>query len=150
MASALCFSSSVPHLAYDHRTGPFRARGTRELRLQARKESSSATGETGSESENVVLRAAWYGSEVLGIVASFFRSAPTAPSTSAEIVEDGLGLVMGRVQVVEAIKKDFDRSYFVTGYLIFFINFFFGALLVKFKYRISRKHNGIIEQNNVY
>lgn len=118
MASALCFSSSIPHLGSGHRTAPLRARGTGGLRLHARKESSPATGETGSESENVVLRAAWYGSEVLGIVASFFRSAPQTPPTSSEIgVEDWPGSVTGQAQVVEAIKKDFDRSYFVTGNL---------------------------------
>lgn len=64
-----------------------------------------------------MLKLAWYGSELLGIVASFFRPAPP-PAPVEELTGDGevLGSVT-RAQVVEAIKEDFQRSYFVTGNL---------------------------------
>ncbi|XP_020261836.1 uncharacterized protein LOC109837872 [Asparagus officinalis] len=128
MASSSLCGSPIAHLiGAGHRVPLFRfiqlnsSRRTGSIRLHAREESSPPTGETGTDSENAVLRAAWYGSEILGIVASFFRSAPP-PSSSAtpeiEIeTEEGLGSVAGRAQVVEAIKQDFDRSYFVTGNL---------------------------------
>ncbi|KAK8965259.1 hypothetical protein KSP40_PGU019771 [Platanthera guangdongensis] len=73
----------------------------------------SSLGDGGSSSENTVLRIAWYGSELLGITASIFRPAPPQIEI-AEIAEDGLDLP-DRAQIVEAIKDDFRRSYFVTG-----------------------------------
>ncbi|KAK8916663.1 hypothetical protein KSP39_PZI022901 [Platanthera zijinensis] len=75
----------------------------------------SSPGDGGSSSENTVLRIAWYGSELLGIAASIFRPAPPQIEIS-EIAEDGLDLP-DRAQIVEAIKDDFRRSYFVTGNL---------------------------------
>ncbi|KAJ1272357.1 hypothetical protein BS78_06G195800 [Paspalum vaginatum] len=65
-----------------------------------------------SRSQNAVLKAAWYGSELLGIAASLFRPAPS----SAE--EGGAAAAaLDRGGVVDAIKEDFARSYFVTGNL---------------------------------
>ncbi|KAL6882687.1 hypothetical protein ACP4OV_011377 [Aristida adscensionis] len=72
-------------------------------------------GEASPGSENAVLKAAWYGSELLGIAASFFRpSSPPSPdgADTGEAEEP-----LGRAGVVEAIKDDFARSYFVTGNL---------------------------------
>ncbi|XP_078446210.1 nuclear transport factor 2 (NTF2) family protein [Wolffia australiana] len=70
----------------------------------------------GSQSENVVLKAAWYGSEILGIAASFFRPAsenrPQREQTPVGAEELGSP---GRDRVVEAIRLDFQRFYFVTG-----------------------------------
>ncbi|CAH9098169.1 unnamed protein product [Cuscuta epithymum] len=71
--------------------------------------------------ENMVLKVAWYGSELLGIVASLLRSSPTsseskAPEGKTELASDGSGVV-DRSLVVDAIKEDFLRSYFVTGNL---------------------------------
>ncbi|KAG6466771.1 hypothetical protein ZIOFF_075421 [Zingiber officinale] len=78
--------------------------------------SPSPASREGSKSENVVLKLAWYGSELLGIAASLFRpSPPTAPAE--EISAGAIGLLTGRAQVAEAIKEDFARSYFVTGNL---------------------------------
>jgi hypothetical protein len=82
--------------------------------VKAKKQGSSESIES-SQSENTVLKVAWYGSELLGIAASFFR-----PGSSAEILDenrrDGMELgCIGQAQVVEAIKEDFERSYFVTG-----------------------------------
>lgn len=79
----------------------------------------------GSRPENAVLRAAWYGSELLGIAASLFRPPPPPPPPEApqELDDtgdgDGFGLgTMSRARVIEAIKDDFERSYFVTGFEI--------------------------------
>ncbi|KAG6507079.1 hypothetical protein ZIOFF_032419 [Zingiber officinale] len=78
--------------------------------------SPSPASREGSKSENVVLKLAWYGSELLGIAASLFR--PSPPTGPAEEVSAGaIGLLTGRAQVAEAIKEDFARSYFVTGNL---------------------------------
>ncbi|KAI4965871.1 hypothetical protein ZWY2020_047973 [Hordeum vulgare] len=89
--------------------------------LNAQKKPGSTRPRTGtpsgSESDNVVLKAAWYGSEVLGIAASFFR--PPSPEADAGAADDGASQSQpsGRFQVAEAIKDDFARSYFVTGNL---------------------------------
>ncbi|KAJ8900569.1 hypothetical protein K2173_025346 [Erythroxylum novogranatense] len=68
--------------------------------------------------ENALLKLAWYGSELLGIAASVFRS----PSKTVETREDFKLAVdesgtVDRAIVVEKIKEDFERSYFVTGNL---------------------------------
>ncbi|KAG0448998.1 hypothetical protein HPP92_027547 [Vanilla planifolia] len=84
---------------------------------QCRKTSSSAE-EMSAKSENAVLRVAWYGSEILGIVSSFFR--PARQSTVKEDfpgIDDGILGPVDRSMVVEAIKDDFRRSYFITGNL---------------------------------
>ncbi|KAK6918333.1 Protein of unknown function DUF2358 [Dillenia turbinata] len=71
-----------------------------------------------SEPENVILKLAWYGSELLGIAASWVRSPSTveARSDEIELAVDGSGSA-DRALVVESIKEDFQRSYFVTGNL---------------------------------
>ncbi|KAL8195953.1 hypothetical protein R6Q57_024953 [Mikania cordata] len=56
---------------------------------------------------NLILKTAWYGSELLGIAASFFRS-------PEKLVEREVAEV-DREIIVEIIKGDFQRSYFVTG-----------------------------------
>ncbi|KAK4339316.1 hypothetical protein RND71_040778 [Anisodus tanguticus] len=80
---------------------------------------STSTGSQDSESQNLLLKMAWYSSEFLGIAASFFRS-PTGAEASSEgsleLAVDGTGLV-DRTLVVDTIKNDFQRSYFVTGNL---------------------------------
>lgn len=77
-----------------------------------------------SEPENVLLKIAWYGSEFLGIAASFLRS-PTriedAGGGVSELSVDAFGKI-DRAVVVAAIKEDFQRSYFVTGKLLLFMN----------------------------
>lgn len=69
-----------------------------------------------SRSENAVLKAAWYGSELLGIAASLFRPPPSSPEEGSDADAEG-GAVgsLDHAGVVEAIKDDFARSYFVTG-----------------------------------
>lgn len=64
-----------------------------------------------------MLKVAWYASELLGIAASLLRS---PPSESTEEYSDLSGVGSGpldRALVVETIKQDFQRSYFVTGNL---------------------------------
>ncbi|CAL5015311.1 unnamed protein product [Urochloa decumbens] len=96
------------------------------VRLHARKPAagSPAVGaeadtDTSSRSENAVLKAAWYGSELLGIAASLLRPAPPS-SPEGDAGRDAEGDAAGALDhagVVEAIKDDFARSYFVTGNL---------------------------------
>ncbi|KAL8554240.1 hypothetical protein ACS0TY_002442 [Phlomoides rotata] len=69
-------------------------------------------------SDNALLKIAWYGSEFLGIAASFLRSPKIGDSVTAdvELPVDELGKI-DRAAVVGAIKQDFQTSYFVTGNL---------------------------------
>ncbi|CAH1412024.1 unnamed protein product [Lactuca virosa] len=79
---------------------------------------SSATGQV-SESGNLLLKTAWYGSELLGIAASFFRSPENiddGANRGIELAGDRVG-VIDRSIIVETIKEDYQRSYFVTGAL---------------------------------
>ncbi|CAN6276677.1 unnamed protein product [Urochloa humidicola] len=95
------------------------------FRLHARKPAagSPAVGsdtdtDTSSRSENAVLKAAWYGSELLGIAASLLRPSPPSPEGDAgRDAEGGAAGALDRAGVVEAIKEDLARSYFVTGNL---------------------------------
>ncbi|GJN26662.1 hypothetical protein PR202_gb14611 [Eleusine coracana subsp. coracana] len=92
------------------------------LRARARKPGSGspvadAEPEASSRSENAVLKAAWYGSELLGIAASFFRQSPSTEQAADGDAEVGAAEIVDRTGVVEAIKEDFARSYFVTGNL---------------------------------
>ena len=65
-----------------------------------------------SESQNnAILKLAWYSSELLGIAASVFRS----PSNE-EVPPQRLLQTIDRAAVVDTIKQDFERSYFVTGF----------------------------------
>ena len=83
-------------------------------------EPQTTTSKGRAEPENVLLKIAWYGSELLGIAASAFRSpaSPPPPPTTTEqdyeIPVDCSGRAV-RVAVVDSIKHDFKRSYFVTG-----------------------------------
>ncbi|KAK1364307.1 CAAX prenyl protease 1-like protein [Heracleum sosnowskyi] len=79
--------------------------------------SSSSTNSQDSEN-NVLLKVAWYSSELLGIAASVFRPPSKnvqVPSSGRELSGDGSGGAVDRAMVVETIKDDFKRSYFVTG-----------------------------------
>lgn len=69
-----------------------------------------------SEPQNALLKIAWYGSELLGIAASFLRSPSNVEPRENDIklAIDGSKFV-DREIVVETIKRDFERSYFVTG-----------------------------------
>lgn len=93
---------------------------TKILRCSGADDNSTSTDlsvtKAGSESGNLLLKTAWYGSELLGIAASFFRS-PDNVVEGANVdiqLEDGVG-VIDRSIIVQTIKDDFQRSYFVTG-----------------------------------
>jgi len=98
---------------------------SRRLRVHAQKPAAGAettATSSSSRSENAVLKAAWYGSELLGIAASLFRPAPSSSSPEGDAagggdVEGGAaaGAALDRAGVVDAVKADFARSYFVTG-----------------------------------
>lgn len=86
----------------------------------------TATSSSSSRSENAVLKAAWYGSELLGIAASLLRPAPSSPQegdaggggdAEGEAAAVAGALDLDHAGVAEAIKADFARSYFVTGNL---------------------------------
>lgn len=89
-----------------------------EFRLCAKNPAndSSINNTEKSEPENLLLKIAWYGSEFLGIAASLLRSPSESADSGAEVelCADGLGKI-DRAAVVETIKQDFNRSYFVTG-----------------------------------
>ncbi|KAK6141041.1 hypothetical protein DH2020_023135 [Rehmannia glutinosa] len=122
MASFLSFTSIAPNLHYRRYNLIFRPNhGQKVHKLRCCSKSptnnSSANNEE-SESENVLLKIAWYGSEFLGIAASFLRSPAKSEDARAgvELGVDGFGKI-DRAAVVETIKEDFRRSYFVTGNL---------------------------------
>ncbi|KAL0412056.1 UNVERIFIED_CONTAM: hypothetical protein Slati_3795300 [Sesamum latifolium] len=81
--------------------------------------SNPSTKNPESQPENVLLKIAWYGSEFLGVAASLLRSPSKTgdgAGPSSELSLDGFGRI-DRAAVVESIKEDFQRSYFVTGNL---------------------------------
>nr|XP_012574160.1 uncharacterized protein LOC101503138 isoform X3 [Cicer arietinum] len=59
---------------------------------------------------NAFLKVAWYGSELLGIAASVFRSSTDEETSPQRFLE-----TIDRASVVDTIKQDFQSSYFVTG-----------------------------------
>ncbi|CAK7348831.1 unnamed protein product [Dovyalis caffra] len=125
MATFLSFAPITPHLKshyhqsiifspnYSFKLNTIRCNGENPT-------SSSSSSKQESEPENAVLKLAWYSSELLGIAASFFRS-PSNSSAEASEKDIKLGKdvsgAIDRAVVVETIKEDFQRSYFVTGNL---------------------------------
>ncbi|KAL6982070.1 hypothetical protein U1Q18_023686 [Sarracenia purpurea var. burkii] len=120
MATALSFASSTPHLHLS-RCVFFRPNfpgRVYKFRCSGENPTSTSSTKQDTEPENVLLKMAWYGSELLGIAASFFRSPSNVVASDGvlELAVDGSGAV-DRAVVVETIKEDFQRSYFVTGNL---------------------------------
>ncbi|XP_052192317.1 uncharacterized protein LOC127801344 [Diospyros lotus] len=119
-STALSFASAAPNLYRRHHIfRPSHHPRVHKVRCNAEEPpTNSSTKPDTTEPENVLLKMAWYGSEILGIAASFFRS----PS-NVDASDGALGLSMDgsclvdRAVVVETIKGDFQRSYFVTGNL---------------------------------
>ncbi|KAL4567047.1 hypothetical protein LXL04_022618 [Taraxacum kok-saghyz] len=130
MATTLSPTSSVTlHHSFNHRPiNVFRSNrhlNFSNIRCTGGKSNStstetSATGQS-SESKNLLLKTAWYGSELLGIAASFFRPSQIVDKEANRGIElagdgDEVG-VIDRSVIVETIKDDYQRSYFVTGAL---------------------------------
>lgn len=65
---------------------------------------------------NAFLKVAWYGSELLGIAASVFRSSTDEETSPQRFLE-----TIDRASVVDTIKQDFQSSYFVTGLITPFL-----------------------------
>lgn len=115
MATVL-YLSLAPYTYSGHRSAALR-RGPLQRPHHTRVYASKPGSPAGSESQNVVLRVAWYGSELLGIAASFFRPAPPTAPAEGVAADGGGSELVGREQVSQAIQEDFRRSYFVTGNL---------------------------------
>jgi hypothetical protein len=127
MTTSLSFASITPRLkSHHHHSIIFSPNYNGKLnRIRCNGErptSNSSSSKQESEPENALLKVAWYSSELLGIAASFFRS-PSHSSTEASEKDIKLGKdvsgVIDRAVVVETIKEDFQKSYFVTGFLKF-------------------------------
>lgn len=120
MASLPSFASIYSNITSQHRHVTFRRDYRRKIyKIRCNGEDttrSSSNTRKSSEPENALLKVAWYGSELLGIAASFFRSSGNEEASSPELAIDGERAI-DRALVVETIKKDFERSYFVTGNL---------------------------------
>nr|XP_043628315.1 uncharacterized protein LOC122599794 [Erigeron canadensis] len=88
-----------------------------------RDDDNSTTTTTDNDSSgsmnDLLLKTAWYASELLGIAASLFRSNQNTTTTPIIIMNNGgsssINNVIDRSIIVDTIKQDFQRSYFVTG-----------------------------------
>lgn len=118
MATVVSLSSISPNLNLNSKNFTSQPTYSRKLSIvRCNVENSSTKGEP--EPRNALLKIAWYGSELLGIAASFLRSpSPSDVENDLKLATDGSGAAeLDRATVVEAIKEDFARSYFVTGNL---------------------------------
>ncbi|PIN06407.1 hypothetical protein CDL12_21037 [Handroanthus impetiginosus] len=122
MAISLSFTSTTPKFHSPHHNlifNPNHGENAHKIRCFATNPTkNSSTNNKETEPENLLLKIAWYGSEFLGIAASVLRS-PTKMEDRGddkEISVDEFGKT-DRAAVVETIKEDFGRSYFVTGNL---------------------------------
>lgn len=87
-----------------------------KFRCTGENSTDNTSTNTQDSENNALLKVAWYSSELLGIAASVFRP----PSKNIEVPSSGRKLsgsggTVDRAMVVETIKDDFERSYFVTG-----------------------------------
>ncbi|XP_022770491.1 uncharacterized protein LOC111313892 [Durio zibethinus] len=120
MAATLFFASITPHVNSQRQCIIFRPNyGHKIYRIRCSGENSKSNLPTAEESvpENALLKVAWYGSELLGIAASFLRSRSNVEEGAQSNIKldiDGSG-AFDRTAVVQTIKDDFERSYFVTG-----------------------------------
>ncbi|KAM7276655.1 hypothetical protein ACFE04_018521 [Oxalis oulophora] len=114
LSSAAIFNITIPsHKVYTTTTIRCSSSSDDEQQQQKKKKKTNISNSQQSVPENAVLKAAWYGSELLGIAASFFRS----PVGTTDVVGDVKLAVYDRGVLVDTIKGDFQRSYFVTGNL---------------------------------
>ncbi|KAK3009388.1 hypothetical protein RJ639_014651, partial [Escallonia herrerae] len=117
MATVLSYASITPHhcpaaLSFrpNRSSRPNYLPRIDKLRCEAKKSTSNSPSKQDSESENLVLKVAWYSSELLGIAASFFRSPSQAeaPRTAGLELSGRDSSAIDRAMVVETIKEDFE------------------------------------------
>ncbi|KAK6285706.1 hypothetical protein POUND7_011885 [Theobroma cacao] len=122
MVATLSFASITPHVKSQRQCIIFRRTYShKQYRIRCNGENPRSDLPTRQESapENALLKVAWYGSELLGIAASFLRppsNVEAAAKNDLKLGLDGSGAI-DRTAVVETIKNDYERSYFVTGQL---------------------------------
>ncbi|KAH7577978.1 hypothetical protein ACOSP7_000934 [Xanthoceras sorbifolium] len=121
MATVFSFACTTPNLKSKYDSVIFQPTYGRKIyRIRCGRENpiSKSSAKPESEPQNALLKIAWYGSELLGIAASFVRppSSVVAPERDVRLASDGSKPV-DRSRVVQTIKEDFERSYFVTGNL---------------------------------
>ncbi|XP_047315611.1 uncharacterized protein LOC124919420 isoform X2 [Impatiens glandulifera] len=125
MVTSLLASTQTSNLYHLHRYAVSTSHNQHRRTCNIRSGGDNSTKETiitpskrETEPKNVLLKAAWYSSELLGIAASILRSPPSVnvSNPSPKFIPDEEGAI-SRVAVVETIKEDFQRSYFVTGNL---------------------------------
>lgn len=119
MAAAVSLGSIPYPLKTQYHCCTFQPTNCRKLyriRCNGQNSSSNSSAKRESEPQNALLKVVWYGSELLGIAASFLRSPSNVeiPQKDLKLARDGSEAV-DRAIVVETIKEDFARSYFVTG-----------------------------------
>lgn len=90
--------------------------------IRCRLEGRSPSGSDGDspERENALLKVAWNASELLGIAASFFtsRDGGISPAVGDRDLAGDDSVTVDRAVIVQAIKDDFQRSYFVNGFVL--------------------------------
>lgn len=136
MATLPYFASTTANLNSGHRNVIFLQSycpRAYTVRCSTKNPTNNSSTKQDSVPQNVLLKAAWYGSELLGIAASLLRS-PTnteseAPEGNTELSPNESG-VADRSLVVDTIKDDFLRSYFVTGSVLNFKEHMNCALLL--------------------
>ncbi|XP_057849821.2 uncharacterized protein LOC131060568 [Cryptomeria japonica] len=116
--SAVQLSSSsfthAPHISKTVKRGK-NCKGRRIFCSTGREKS----GDSNTSSSNVVLKIAWYASEALGVAASLFKptSNPSEQHSQSQLLQDEVTGSIPRDAVVDAIRNDYQTSYFVTGNL---------------------------------
>ncbi|KAK7274300.1 hypothetical protein RIF29_15383 [Crotalaria pallida] len=92
-----------PHKHNNLRTNSLR------IRCNGTDQNQESQHQNSNNNNNAFLKVAWYSSELLGIAASAFRS-PSTEEAPLRLLD-----TIDRHAVVESVKQDFQRSYFVTG-----------------------------------
>ncbi|OIW02006.1 hypothetical protein TanjilG_11599 [Lupinus angustifolius] len=109
---ALAANVSYASITNPHNTSlifPHKHHNPRIHSLRFRCNGTDQNQEPPTKKSNAFLKVAWYSSEFLGIAASVLRS-PSSKEAPMRLLD-----IVDRDAVVETIKQDFQRSYFVTG-----------------------------------
>ncbi|XP_057454696.1 uncharacterized protein LOC130746163 isoform X2 [Lotus japonicus] len=111
MAMAAIASSASISTTHHHSSLVFPPKQQHHHHLRIRCNGTNPNQQDDSQAQNnPLLKIAWYSSELLGIAASAFRSPSGVEAPPQRLLE-----TIDRAAVVDTIKQDFQRSYFVTG-----------------------------------